>query len=144
MSKNYKTIYKSFLGSLIKKGQKQKTKLILDSSLKETSNLLKAPVDLVLVKLLLNLNCFVESKIINVRKNRYIIPFPLRSKRQNFLKLKWILKSVKASASRESFNHKLTKEFVNIIQKRSAPSLSIRSDNLNISLKNRSNMHFRW
>lgn len=88
MEKKYKTIYKSFLGSLIKRGQKQKTKVILDNSLREASKLLNIPVDLVLVKLMLNLNCFVESKTIKVRKNSYIIPFPLRSKRQNFLKLK--------------------------------------------------------
>lgn len=88
ISKNYKTIYKSFLGMLIKKGQKQKTKLFLDTALKEASKILNLPIDLVLVKLFLNLSCFVESKTITVRKNSYIIPFPLKARRQNFLKFK--------------------------------------------------------
>ena len=143
MEKKYKTIYKSFLGSLIKKGQKQKTKVILDTSLRDASKLLNIPVDLVLVKLLSNLNCFVESKTIKVRKNSYVIPFPLKSKRQNFLKLKWILKAVSLTNSKESFSNKLTKEFVNIIYKKPTYSLTTRSDNINTSLKNRSNLHFR-
>lgn len=88
ISKNYKTIYKSFVGMLIKKGQRQKTKNFLDIALKETSNLLNLPIDLVLVKLFLNLSCFVEAKTIIVRKNSHIIPFPLKARRQNFLKFK--------------------------------------------------------
>lgn len=88
MNKGYKTIYKSFLGSLTKKGKKQFIKIVLDRALLKVSSELKSPVDLLLTKLFLNLSCFVESKVINVRKNSYVIPFPLRSKRQNFLKIK--------------------------------------------------------
>lgn len=87
--KKYKTtIYNKLLGSLIKSGKKQKVKKLLDDVLKKVSLELKLPIDLVLIRILCNLDCFIESKMIKVRKNSYVIPFPLSSKRQTFLKVK--------------------------------------------------------
>jgi ribosomal protein S7 len=87
LNKN-ETFYNKFLGSLIKNGNKSAAKRILDKSLEIVSERTRISPSFVLRKIFPKLHCYLEIKKIKIRKNIHIVPFPLTSKRQNFLKIK--------------------------------------------------------
>jgi ribosomal protein S7 len=88
MQEKNKNIYSKFIGSLIKDGNKVCAKNILDTSFIKVSNKTKMPVHFILNKTFSKLDCFLEIKKIKIRKNIHLVPFPLTSKRQDFLKIK--------------------------------------------------------
>lgn len=139
-----KATYSQFLGALMKNGKKVAAKRILDESLKKVSLRLKLPMESVLVKALSKLSCVVETKKVKLRKRIYFIPFPLTSKRQKFLKIKWLVESVKENTKRISTVEKLSEELINTISKKSSGSLNKKLENTQRSLKGKSNIHFRW
>ena len=59
------------------------------------------PIHLILKKIFSNLNCFLEVKKIKIRKTIHVVPFPLTSQRQDFLKIKWIIDSAKENSQFE-------------------------------------------
>jgi ribosomal protein S7 len=87
LNKN-ETFYNKFLGSLIKNGNKSAAKRILDKSLEIVSERTKIDSFMILRKIFPKLHCYLEIKKMKIRKNIHIVPFPLTSKRQNFLKIK--------------------------------------------------------
>ena len=94
-SKNFsKTVYLKFIGLLIRQGKKKCSKKILDTSFQIVSRKLNLSLDLILVKLFLKLQCFLEIKKRKLGKNFHLVPFPIKRRRQNFLKIKWLLQSV--------------------------------------------------
>jgi len=110
------TFYNKFLGSLIKNGNKSAAKRILDKSLEIVYQRCGIRSYFVLRKIYPKLHCFLEIKKIKIRKNIHIVPFPLTSKRQSFLKIKWILDLVKKNNRRVNMSEKLASEFLNIIK----------------------------
>jgi len=94
-SKNFsKTVYLKFIGLLIRQGKKKCSKKILDTSFQIVSRKLNLPLELIFVKLFLKLQCFLEIKKRKLGKNFHLVPFPIKHRRQNFLKMKWLLQSV--------------------------------------------------
>jgi ribosomal protein S7 len=143
MRKPIKNIYTKFLGSLIKKGNKIAAKRILDTSFIKVSTKHKIPVHLILNKIFSKLDCFLEIKKIRIRKNVHIVPFPLNSKRQNFLKIKWILESAKEDLRKVDFSEKISSEVSNILLNKKSKILSKKDYIRKQALMNRSNLHYR-
>jgi len=142
MLKN-KSIYSRFLGSLTKKGSKINAKRILDSSLIKAYKKTKIAPFTIVHKTFSRLNLFLEIKRIKIRKNLHLVPFPLTSKRQNFLKIKWLLEVVKEDARKLSFSEKLSDEISNILLNKRSKVLSKRRLANKEIISNRSNIHFR-
>jgi len=143
MRKQVKSIYTKFLGSLIKKGNKVAAKRILDSSFVKVSAKNKIPVYLILNKIFSKLDCFLEIKKIKIRKNLHIVPFPLNSRRQDFLKIKWILESAKEDLRKVDFSEKISSEISNILLNKKSKILSKKDYIKKQALLNRSNIHYR-
>lgn len=138
------TFYTKFLGSLIKNGNKSAAKKILDSSLRIVSDQTRIRPFFVLRKIFPKLHCYLEIKQIKIRKNTHIVPFPLTSKRQSFLKIKWILNSVIKNNRRINTSQKLAAEFVEIIKNKKAKILVTKNSINKLALANKSNLHYRW
>lgn len=143
-NRSKKTIYSKLLGSLTKKGKKNHAKRILDDSFRSVSKNLNIPIDLVLVKVFSRLHCFLEIKKRKLGKNTHIIPFPVTSKRQLFLKIKWLLESIKKDNRKVSLSDKLYTELTNILLNKYSTVIQIKKGTFQEALKNRSNIHFRW
>ena len=143
LNKN-ETFYNKFLGSLIKNGNKPAAKRILDKSLEIVSERTRISPSFVLRKIFPKLHCYLEIKKIKIRKNIHIVPFPLTSKRQNFLKIKWILDYVKKNNRRVDMSQKLATEFINIIKNKKAKILLTKNSINREAVANKSNLHYRW
>ena len=80
-----------------------------------------------------------KKKIIN------LIPFPVKARRQHFLKVKWILAGAKEDKKQTNFSDKILNEMWNILyDPKKSVSLAKRKEIRKQVLENRSNSHFRW
>ncbi len=80
-----------------------------------------------------------KKKIIN------LIPFPVKARRQHFLKVKWILAGAKEDKKQTNFSEKILNEMWNILyDPKKSVSLAKRKEIRKQILENRSNSHFRW
>ena len=139
-----KNIYTNFLGFLTKDGKKKKAKLILDSAFLRVSKELKIPTYLILIKVFLKLNCFVETKKVRIKRSTYIVPFSITFKRKSYLVIKWIMESVHEDERKLSTSEKLYFELLSILKNKSCKTISKKDLNLSQALNNRSNIHYRW
>lgn len=110
-----KTIYSRLLGCLIKKGKKVYAKKLLDNSLLKVSKKHNFPVYFILSKIFSKLNFYVEVKKVKSRRRVFTIPFPLTSKRHEFLKIKLLINAAKENKQKASFSDKLALEMSNIL-----------------------------
>lgn len=88
---NDTSLYNKFLGVLIKKGNKKKAKKILNNSLSKVLKRIKIKKlsrNKVLLVIFSKLNCFVEIRKIQRRKNTHLIPFPVKVERRIYLAIK--------------------------------------------------------
>lgn len=137
--------YLNFLGFLIKKGKKEKAKKILHDAFYEVSLKLKEPVHILLLRVFIRLNVFIETKKIKFKRGTHVVPFVIGSfKRKTYLIVKWIMISIKDDKRKVPLAQKLAKEIIEIIEGKSAKTLSQKELNLKNALSNRSNIHFRW
>lgn len=144
-SRNFsKTVYLKFIGSLTRQGKKKCSKKILDTSFQIVSRKLNLSLDLILVKLFLKLQCFLEIKKRKLGKNFHLVPFPIKRRRQNFLKIKWLLQSVNEDIRKIPLWKKLSLEIINILLDKPSKTREKKNAVLQDALKNRSNIHFRW
>lgn len=144
MKKNLnKYIYDKILGSLTKKGKKNNAKRILDSSFVIASDSLGISSFIVCRNIFSKLNCNISVKHLKIRKRDFVVPFPLNSNRQDFMKTKWLISSLKESNSKTSLYNKLSSEMINILLGKGSISLKKRALNNKEVLKNRSNTHYR-
>jgi ribosomal protein S7 len=95
------------------------------------------------------LQSFTEIKKVTWGKGRKartnLIPFPLKRKRQNFLKIKWILDSIKEDQRKVNLSLKLADELWNIkYNEKNSKALLKKKDIRKLVLANRSNSHYRW
>jgi ribosomal protein S7 len=86
ISKNI--LYKKFLGSLIKKGNKIAAARILREAFLKASKKTKFPIYRIFNRIFKGLDTFVEVKKVTKRKNTHCIPFPVKKNRNQFLKVK--------------------------------------------------------
>jgi ribosomal protein S7 len=142
--KKSKDIYSKFLGSLTKNGKKTVAKKLLDFSFIKVSKKENIPAHLILSKALLKLNFFLEIKKIKIRKNTHLVPFPLTTRRQDFLKVKWLLESAKEDSRKINLSDKIATEVTHILLNEKSKSLFKKNFVNKEALSNRSNVHFRW
>lgn len=144
-----KSNYEKFVGSLTKNGNKVAAKRILTTALQTISKKKKIPVYQLLPKVFKRLDNFVEIKKVTWgrgRKVRYnFIPFPLKPKRQKFLKIKWLVESAKEETKSVNFSEKLAAEMWNLLfDKKKSKALAKKKEIRKLVLANRSNSHYRW
>jgi ribosomal protein S7 len=140
-----KTIYIKFLGFLTKKGNKIVAKKILDKAFLEVSMKTNQPVHILLIKIFLKLNSFVETKKIKFRRSTHVVPFVITSfKRKSYLIIKWLMETVAQDKRKIPIAKKLSKEILNILKNKSSKTLIKKKMNVKNALANRSNIHFRW
>ena len=139
-----KNLYNKFLGFIIKKGNKIGAKSVLNNAFLAVSKKTGLPLHVILLKLFLKLNSFVEVKRVRVQRSSHLVPFSIRLKRRSYLIIKWLMQAVKEDTRKVSMAEKLFFEIFSTLK--SSPSKSVKIRNLNISqaLLNRSNIHYRW
>ena len=83
-----KNVYQKFLGSLIKEGNVNAAKRHLDSAFINVAEIHQSSLRYEFTKIFSKLACRLEMKTVKMRRNTHNIPFPIRSTRQDFLKIK--------------------------------------------------------
>jgi len=136
-------LYTYFLCMLIKKGKKNNALKILNFFLYSLYRIYSKPIFMLLNKLFLCLNTFVETKIIRKRKRKYVVPFLINLKRRLFLITHWILFVIKKEKYK-TFSERLIKEVSLLLKGVSSASFNLKKINNSKALQNRSNMHYRW
>ena len=137
-------LYEKFWGFLTKKGNKFKSKKILDKAFLLVFEKTAFSKESALINLFSRLNSFVEVKRVRVRRRFVLVPFPIRLKRRSYLVVKWIIQATKKGGKKISFSTKLAKEMINVLVESNSKSKSLRKLNFSKALANRSNIHFRW
>lgn len=136
-----KKMFKKFVGMLTKKGQKIKAKSIFTDALIKVRKEIDLPINLILLKMFTFLKTSVESKKIRVRRTFHTVPFPINENRKTFLVIKWILSSLKKS---QNVSNSLASEIIKILKNFKSNAIKYKNYNVALSLKNKSNSHFRW
>jgi ribosomal protein S7 len=139
-----KNLYNKFLGFLIKKGNKISARSILNTSFLAVSKKTGLPLHVLLLKIFLKLNSFVEVKKVRVQRSSHLVPFSIRLKRRSYLIIKWLMQAVKEDSRKISMSEKLSSEILDTIKKIPSRSVKIRNFNISQALSNRSNIHYRW
>lgn len=150
-TKNYFNLYKKLLFAVFKVGKKP----IWENKVSELFNLLvlklKYTRAAILLKIFNRLLTRVEVKKIQKgrkkrKRNQLItyIPFLIKSQRSILLALKWLFLAALKKKGHFSFQKKLFLEILQLITKKSAPSLSYLIENNTLAYKNKSNIHYRW
>ncbi len=146
-SKNVvKSLYNTFLGLLIKNGDLVSAKTLLDNAFSIILTTTKIPFNIIILKIVLLLNTFVEVKQIKkYKKFNYSVPFPITLKRKFYLSVKWIINSALEDKRRLPFFEKLSHEIVLLITNKSvSKSYKKKQKNVELAMANKSNLHFRW
>ena len=111
-SKNLvKNFYNTFLGLLIKNGDRVSAKKLLDKTLVLILKAVKIPFNLIILKIIIWLNTFVEVKQLKkYKKFSYQVPFPMSLKRKLYTSVNWIISSSSEDKRRVSFSEKIPQE----------------------------------
>lgn len=139
-----KTLYKKFLGFLIKKGNKIAAKRILDEAFLFVSKETGFSMDISMLKLFLKLNSFVEVKKVRVGRRTLLIPFSINLKRRSYLIVKWLMQAIKEDKKKNSLSARLAEEILSVLNNSLAKSKKLRNANISQAIANRSNIHYRW
>jgi len=143
--KNKKTtFYKKFLGSLIKQGKKVVAKRILERSLTKVSKKTKYSIHTILRVISSKLTSWIEIKKVKLRRNVYNVPYPLTSRRQQFLKIKWILDEVKKDNKKLKTSEKLSAQMIDLLINKKSKILLRKKYIQRDAIANQSNIHYRW
>lgn len=140
---NTKTLYKKFLGFLIKKGNLISAKKILDNTFIKVSQKTGLSMEVALLKLFLMLNTFVEVKKVRIRRRSFLVPFSITLNRRSYLIAKWLMQSIK-DERKSSMVEKLTSEIISVIAGNNSKSKKLKLFNISQAMANRSNTHYRW
>jgi ribosomal protein S7 len=139
-----RNFYETFLGLIIKNGQKVQAKSILDTAFFIVSKQTNLSTNSIMLKTILYLNSFVEIKKIKSKRSTHFVPFPLSTKRKFYLISKWVIDSAGEDKRRLDFATKLADEILTIVLNKSSKSLLKKNLNFKQSIQNKSNIHFRW
>lgn len=137
-------LYNKFLGFLIKKGNINSAKLLLEKILFLLVKKIKKSKKIIFLRLFLKLNIFVEVKKVKMRNRSHFVPFSLSLKRRSYLVIKWLLQTIKQNKENVSTSKKLYEEIFFILTKSKCKTLSLKINNNNEAFLNRSNVHYRW
>jgi ribosomal protein S7 len=141
-----KSFYNTFLGLLIKKGNLVSAKTLLDHAFTTVLKTIEIPFNLIIFKIILLLNTFVEVKQVKkYKKFNYHVPFPITLKRKLYLSVKWIVDSALEDKRKLPFFEKISHEIVLLLTNKSiSKSYKKKHKNLDLAMANKSNVHFRW
>jgi ribosomal protein S7 len=139
-----KTLYKKFLGFLIKKGNKTGAKYILDKTFLIVSKSTGLPMHISMLKLFLKLNSFVEVKKVRIGRRSLLVPFSINLKRRSYLIVKWLMQAIKENKKKTSLSIRLSEEILQVLQGSNSGAKKLRNLNISQALANRSNIHYRW
>ena len=142
--KSDKTLYKKFLGVLIKKGNLTKAKALLDKTFFLVSKKMGFSKEVILLKLFISLNTFVEVKKVRIKRRSFLIPFSINIKRRSYLIIRWLMQAVKEDVSKTSLSVKLSNEILSLIRCGLTRSKKLKKLNISQAISNRSNIHYRW
>ena len=141
-----KSFYRTFLGLLIKNGDRVSAKRLLDKTFVIVLKSAKISFNIIILKIIILLNTFVEVKQVKkYKKFSYQVPFPISLKRKLYLSVKWVISSALEDKRRIPFFEKISQEILLLITNKSvSKSYKKKSKNLNLAMANKSNVHFRW
>ena len=141
-----KSFYNTFLGLLIKNGDRVSAKRLLDKTFIIVLKSVKISFNIIILKIIILLNTFVEVKQVKkYKKFSYQVPFPISLKRKLYLSVKWVISSALEDKRRVPFFEKISQEILLLITNKSvSKSYKKKSKNLNLAMANKSNVHFRW
>jgi len=137
-------LYSKLLGFLIKKGKKTKTKAHLGFSFFKVCFYYKKSIGVLLNGLFLELNTFVETKTLNIRQTRYIVPFPINLRRRIHLILRWFVSAILLNTTNKPFHTKFIEELLLLLNKKRSKVSYLKNLNIVKASVNRSNTHYRW
>jgi ribosomal protein S7 len=95
-------------------------------------------------KIVQNLGVIVELRKVKIRRNNFLVPIPINSRRRNYTIIKRILNVIHKNILKTSLDNKLSKELISIITRKNSFSISEKDQMLKEAYKNKSNIHFRW
>jgi len=141
-----KSFYSTFLGLLIKNGDRVSAKRLLDKTFVIVLKSAKISFNIIILKIIILLNTFVEVKQIKkYKKFNYQVPFPTSLNRKLYLSVRWLISSALEDKRRVPFFEKISQEIILLITNKSvSKSYKKKSKNLNLAMANKSNVHFRW
>jgi ribosomal protein S7 len=142
--KNEKNLYNKFLGVLTKKGNSTKAKSILDKTFTIVSKKTGSFKEIILFKLFICLNTFVEVKKVKIKRRSFLIPFSMNLERRSYLILRWLMQAIKKKTKKSSFVVMLSNEILTVISGATTDSKKLRKLNVSQAISNRSNIHYRW
>lgn len=141
---NDRTLYRKFLGVLIKKGNSTRAKAIFDKAFLIMSKKTGRSKEAILLKLFISLNSFVEVRKIRIKRRSFLIPFSIGIKRRSYLIIRWLMQAVKENVKKDSLPNKLSNEILNVIGGVFTHSKKLKKLNISQAISNRSNIHYRW
>ena len=139
-----KSLYSILVGFITKNGNKSQATKIVNSAFFKVSKKTGLSKRQILLKLFLKLNSFVEVRKLKIRKRIFFVPFPTTLKRRLYLTIKWLVTASKENKKKISISEKLAIEIEQTIMTNSSISLKFLKSNIDLALKNRSNLHYRW
>jgi len=143
-NKSSLNLYQKLLGIFTKQGKKSIIKRLIDKALLRLSLKTKKPFFYLLNKFFSVLNVLVETRILKVRRSRFIVPFSINYSRRLYLIVKWLSLSIYKNKIKKCFPLKFCKEFFDTVFKQKSNSLTLRKENTTKAIANRSNIHYRW
>ena len=143
-SKSSINFYNKFLGFLVKNGNRNKAKKIVDKAFTLASKISKKSTVFLLKLVFLRLSVFVESRTIRVKKKSHIVPFPISVNRRFFLVSSWLMKAIDQNDGKIPTFLKIKEEILLLLKKSPSKSLKLKQFNNKQVILNRSNAHFRW
>jgi small subunit ribosomal protein S7 len=139
-----KNIATKFIGCLTKKGKKVVAQKIFNKSVENVSKTLNIKSGVLMKKIVQNLGVIVELRKVKIRRNNFLVPIPINSRRRNYTIIKRILNVIHKNILKTSLDNKLSKELISIITRKNSFSISEKDQMLKEAYKNKSNIHFRW
>ena len=97
-----------------------------------------------MLKLFLNLNSFVEVKKVRVGRRSLLVPFSITLKRRSYLIVKWLMQAIKEDNKKTPLSTRLADEIISVLNGSLSKSKKLRNLNISQAMANRSNIHYRW
>jgi ribosomal protein S7 len=139
------TFYSQLLKYFIKNGKKSVAKKVVTNMLLKLSALLNERFSIILKKLILSLNVFIELKNVRMKKHSSFVPFPINANRRLYLIIKWLSMVVKSNKKKVPLCDKLVTEIYNtVLGTPLSETLKIKLSQNQKILENKSNIHYRW
>lgn len=143
---NNKTLpfYNVLLGFFIKKGKKQKAKVMLDRTFSILQERTRKPLSLLMGIFFFRLRTVVEIRKVKKGKHAHYVPFLVGPKRRVFLIVKWLKEAVEEDKRLVSYEEKLSSEILKVLANKPCVSLNKKKENIKLAVSNRSNIYYRW